>query len=198
MKPPWAVELEIFAMISSSRRSGVTVPGTSGSARNPSSVISLTKALGVHNERTLLRETLGRKVTAWVTSYSRLRPAALQILPSRALTTMVRRFAPIRSLRYASKVSTYSWPMGSCFSKPASMRNCTANQAMPRVKRARTASTSRRCPNKMSSMRGRTPRTGVSDSFTELFTTGLTGCAKPRHQRSRGHATAGRRGSRHP
>ncbi|MNE96203.1 hypothetical protein D3C80_1943750 [compost metagenome] len=99
MKPPCAVELAILLMISLSRRSGVTVPGINGSARKPSSVISLTKELGVHNDCTLLRETLGRKVTAWVTSYRRLSPATLQILPSRALTTMVRRFAPIRSLR---------------------------------------------------------------------------------------------------
>ncbi len=52
MKPPWAVELAIFAMIRSSRCSGETVPGTSGSARKPSSVISLTKALGVHRGAT--------------------------------------------------------------------------------------------------------------------------------------------------
>ena len=86
-------------MVASSSRSGVTVPGTSGSARKPSSVISLTNALGVHSDCTLPRDTLGRNTTACVTSYRRLSAAGVQILPWRAFTTTVSRLAPSRSSR---------------------------------------------------------------------------------------------------
>jgi len=102
------------------------VPEISGSARKPSSVISFTKEFGVHSDCTPSRSTLGRKLTAWVTSYRRSSPACVQMSPLRALTTKFRRLAPSTSSRYSLKVWMYSWPIGICFSKPASMRSCSA------------------------------------------------------------------------
>ena len=111
----------------------------SGSARNPSSVISLTNEFGVQSDWTLLRDTFGRKVTAWVTSYRRFNAAGVQMLPLRALTTTIKRLAPSRSPRYSLNVCVYSWPSGSCFSNPASMRSLTAKQAMTTVNSTRVS-----------------------------------------------------------
>ena len=86
-------------MVSGASASGVIVPSINGSARKPSSVISLTKLLGVHSDCTPRRSTFGRKDTACVTSYSRFSAAAFQMSPRRALTTTFRRFAPSTSAR---------------------------------------------------------------------------------------------------
>ena len=50
MKPPRAVASRIFLTVASSSWPGEMVPSISGSARKPSSVISLTKLLGVHSD----------------------------------------------------------------------------------------------------------------------------------------------------
>jgi len=60
MKPPWAAARWMPAMISGVSLSGVMVASISGSARNPSSVISLTKLLGVHIDCTPSRSMPGR------------------------------------------------------------------------------------------------------------------------------------------
>ncbi len=132
------------AIVSSSSLSGVTVPEMMGSARKPSSVISLTNEFGVHKDCTLPRDTPGRNITACVTSYRRVRPLRVQILPLRARTTIVSRLAPSRSSRYCLKVSMYSWPTGICFSKPASMRSCSANQPITAVSATSTPITTAR------------------------------------------------------
>jgi hypothetical protein len=86
-------------------------------------VISLTNALGVHSERTLLREIPGRNVTAWVTSARRRRPASGPDLPcgldhegqavgaEQVSAVLLEGFDVFVADRH--------------FSNPASMRNCT-------------------------------------------------------------------------
>ncbi len=66
--PPWSVSFRIREMISGVNASGVIVESMIWSARNPSSVISFTKAFGVHNDWTPIRSMPGRYMTACVTS----------------------------------------------------------------------------------------------------------------------------------
>ena len=58
--PPWPASFWMREMISGVSASGVIVDSMIWSARKPSSVISLTYELGVHNDWTPIRSTPGR------------------------------------------------------------------------------------------------------------------------------------------
>ncbi len=64
--------------------------------------------------------------------------------PFLARTTTMMRFDPNNWVRYLKKVSMYSWPIGSCLSKPAVMCSCVASQPMTRVNTSSTASVATR------------------------------------------------------